>query len=366
MSTTRFVPAKTTDQKAQLDSARDHFYSLRLVEAYHILRRFFDRLPFQPEPDHAEYMGIFARVLSELGKSSELKFYMPILENWYERNRSTAMGYALAVLYRSLPEPRPEMMRKVLEEILAGDCSKGYRARAKMMLAYYYDWAKNDLVTCRAVIDTIEEPEDSKTRTLWQIWRVKVLRDQGRLDEAQLELNKVFAGVSVETDWYGYFSAMVIQAGIKAAQGDRPGALKVVGEARERFGNKNLKTVNILMDQMEKRVNQRPEPPFMKLRQEERRSTLTFGRNRATFKRGTPAERVLDVLVRRGTATKKILVEVALDRTYGGSSDDKLVYHHIHSLREKLRDLKLPDDVLVLEGDGYRLQAKVQLESEEI
>ncbi len=365
MSTARLVPARTTDQKGSLDAARDHFYALRFNDAYHILRRFFDRLPFQPDPDHAEYMGIFARVLSELGKSSELKFYMPILENWWSLRRDPAMGYALAVLYRSLPDPRPEPMRKVLEEVLSGECTHGYRARAKILLAYYYDWAKDDLVTCRAVIEGMEEPEDQNTRTLWQIWRAKILRDQLKLDEAQAELDKVFAAVSMETDWYGYFSAKVIQAGIKAARGDRAGALSVVADVKRDFANKNLKTVNILIENMEARVNKRPEPPSMRLRQEARRSILTFGRSSVTFKKNTPVERVFDLLARLGSASKIQIVEEALARPYLGSRDDKLVYHHIHSLREKFRQLGLPEDVLELDGEEYRFLANVQKDEEE-
>ncbi len=365
MSTTRFVPNKNIDQKSQLDAAREHFFSLRFVEAYHVLRRFFDRLPFQPEPEHAEYMGIFARTLSELGKSSELKFYLPVLENWWELRRDPAMGYALAVLYRSLPEPRPEMVRKTLELVLSGECSKGYRARAKMLLAHYYEWAKGDLITCRAVIETMEEPEDEHTRNLWRIWRAKVLRDQMRFDEAQAELDAVFANVSLEKDWYGFFSANVIQAGILTGKGDRAAALKVVAKVRALFENKNLKTVKILMDEMEARVTKKPEPPTVKFRRETRRSILSFGREKATFKRGTPAEKVLVLLAERGFATKRALVEEALGRTYEGGRDDKLIYHHVHALREKFREMKLPDDVLLLEKEGYKLQAKVLVEGEE-
>lgn len=366
MSTTRFAPVRTTDQKAQLDSAREHFYALRFVEAYHVLRRFFDRLPFQPEPDHAEFMGIFARVLSELGKTSELKFYQPILENWYFRTKDGQMGYALAVLYRYLPEPRPESVRKTLEEVLSAPCSDGYRARAKMLLAHYYEWAKNDLVMCRAVIESIEEPGDPNLKTLWLIWRAKILRDQNRFGEALEVLDRVFHSITVDSDWYGFFSAEVILAGILAAKGDRAGALKVVEEVRALFEKKNFKALKILTDELEERVTRRPAPPAVRIRQDARRSLVWFGKGRASFKRGTPTERMLDLLVREGAATKKNLVERALNRPYVSGRDDKIVYHHVHTLRSKLREISLPEDVLVLEGEGYRFQATVHLESEEL
>jgi DNA-binding response OmpR family regulator len=113
-------------------------------------------------------------------------------------------------------------------------------------------------------------------------------------------------------------------------------------------------------------VLKRPEPPSVRFRQDTRRSVLLFGRGQATFKRGTPAEKVLALLAEHGSASKKRLVEEALGRSYDSSRDDKLIYHHIHALREKFRELNLPDDVLVLEDEGYLLQAKVQIEREEI
>ena len=76
----------------QLEEAKACFYSWRLVEAYNILRRYFDRLPFQPEPEHAEYIGLFVRTLAELGKDYELKFYVTELERWradYRQARTT-------------------------------------------------------------------------------------------------------------------------------------------------------------------------------------------------------------------------------------------------------------------------------------
>ena len=57
-----------TKIQKELEKAKEYFYQLKLAEAYSILRRYFDRLPFKPEPQHGEYMGMFIRVLSELGK----------------------------------------------------------------------------------------------------------------------------------------------------------------------------------------------------------------------------------------------------------------------------------------------------------
>ena len=99
----------------QLEEAKGYFYLGRLLEAYGILRRYFDRLPFKPEKGHAEYIGIFARVLLELGKENDLKFYMVELERLYQKSREPAIAYPLAVVYAYLSAPKMESAKAVLE-----------------------------------------------------------------------------------------------------------------------------------------------------------------------------------------------------------------------------------------------------------
>ena len=77
----------TPKQTLLLEEAREHFYAWRMLEAYNIFRRFFDRLPFSPEKEHAEYIGPFVRVLFELGKEFELKFYLAELEKLYQKQK---------------------------------------------------------------------------------------------------------------------------------------------------------------------------------------------------------------------------------------------------------------------------------------
>src|SRR4051812_46493744 len=92
----------------QLEEAKAHFYAWRMLDAYNLFRRFFDRLPFQPDPRHAEYIGIFVRILGELGRISELKFYVAALERQYAREKNPVIGFALVVVYTNMSEPRPE------------------------------------------------------------------------------------------------------------------------------------------------------------------------------------------------------------------------------------------------------------------
>lgn len=166
-----------------LSQAKGHFYSLRLNEAYTLFRRFFDRLPFNPEQSHAEYIGMFARVLAELGKTSELKFYMGELERWYAKSPDPAIAYQLGVVYSYLPEPRIEAARRLFERLMRDPNAQSYRLKARMMLADYYD-VKNDIAACRQLIFGVELDaiDDFILRLMYRVWRAKILRDEGRLD----------------------------------------------------------------------------------------------------------------------------------------------------------------------------------------
>src|SRR4051812_40813992 len=116
--------------KAQLEEARALFYSWRLMDAYNILRRFFARLPFQPQKEHAEYIGMFARTLAELGKTRELQFHMSELERLYRKTKSPYITYQLAYVYRYVPEANLKESKLMLEELLRDADAKEFHVKA--------------------------------------------------------------------------------------------------------------------------------------------------------------------------------------------------------------------------------------------
>src|SRR5687768_15731174 len=110
----------------QLEEAKALFYAWRLVEAYNIFRRYFDRLPFKPERAHAEYIGMFVRTLVELGKDYELKFYVAELERWHEKARLPEIAYPLAFVYYHLTPPRFEASRALFESIVKDPTARDF------------------------------------------------------------------------------------------------------------------------------------------------------------------------------------------------------------------------------------------------
>ena len=168
-----------------LEQAKAYTYALRMVDAYNIFRRYYDRLPFQPEREHAEYIGLFARVLAELGKEYELNFYVTALEKLNDSLNDFGVKYQLGVIYRYLAIPRPEASRKVLEEILKDPNGKDFHARAKVMLADYYDTYKDDVGACRRLIFSIEPQADTTLQVYVDIWKAMIIRNEGNLVEAE-------------------------------------------------------------------------------------------------------------------------------------------------------------------------------------
>ncbi|MBI1859750.1 MAG: hypothetical protein HYR96_02385 [Deltaproteobacteria bacterium] len=217
-----------------LIQAKEHFYALRLLESYAIFRRFFDRIPFQPEKRHAEYIGMFARLLAELGKTSELKFYMGELERWQSKLHDPSIAYQLAIVYSYLPEPRIESARRIFEQLLKDPNAADYRLKARMMLADYYD-NKNDLGACRQLIFGVDlnDVDDPVLNLMYQVWRGKILSDENQHDEAMKIVTSVLEQVSVETNWYLYWWCKVILARTYFRVKRKKDAQRIITEVKE-------------------------------------------------------------------------------------------------------------------------------------
>jgi tetratricopeptide (TPR) repeat protein len=205
-----------------LVQAKNHFFALRLLEAYTIFRRFFDRIPFKPELGHAEYIGMFARVLAELGKTHELRFYMSELERWKEKTGDPAISYQLGIVYCYLPEPKFEKAKQIFEQIILDPSAQEYRIKARIMLADYYD-DKKDIVACRRLIFSIDPKtvSDTSLALMVDVWRAKILRDEGNFVESRQILDEIFKKVTPETNWYVFWNSKLILARLYFLEGNR-------------------------------------------------------------------------------------------------------------------------------------------------
>jgi DNA-binding winged helix-turn-helix (wHTH) protein len=344
----------------QLLEAKEHYYALRLVEAYNIWRRYFDRIPFQIDREHAEYIGMFVRVLTELGKAHELKFYVPELERHYEKTKDPAIGFALGIVYRNLPDPRAESARRVFEEVIRHPEAGPYVAKAKMLLAHYYDWKSGDTAACRQLIDSIPEPEDPSIRLLWRIWQAKILRDEKRFDEAQAVLEEVLGTATLETDWYAHYSAKVVLAILFIKRDDLQSASRVVAEVRRLFEGRNFKSLRIQMEELEKQLREKSTLGVVQFVSRPEGSVFIYQNRELKLKHESPAEKLLTLMIKRKILNKEGIVRQLYDRDYNGVEDDRLIYYHVHALRKRLQTIGIPGEAIVTEDEGYRFVPKVE------
>jgi len=350
--------------RQQLEQARAYFYAWKLTEAYALLRRFFDRMPFRIEKEHAEYIAIFVRILVELGKTNELKFYVSELEKARERNAAAAdpvVLYALAVVYLNLAEARPEAARALLEKVIADPRAVDYHAKAKMFLANYYDRYQDDLAACRLIIDSIGPVEDPSLRVLVDIWRAKLLRDEQRYSEAEALLVTILADLDVTRDWYAYYTAQIVRAILCLRQGRMEEAAGVIETVRRDFQGRPFRSLQIQLDALDKQLEKESSLDCIELIPGDRTSTFVYSSRRLTLKKKSPAEKLLTVLARKRYLDKAGIARNLYDRPYDGVRDDKRIYYHIHSLRKRLRQIGLPADAITNEGAGYRLVPKVRV-----
>jgi tetratricopeptide (TPR) repeat protein len=344
----------------QLDEARGHFYSWRMVEAYNIFRRFFDRLPFRLEKEHAENISMFVRVLGELGKINELKFYVGELERHYEKSKDPVITYALAVVYSNSSVQRPESARKLLDELVRNPAAQEYHARAKLFLANYYDRHKDDTAACRTIIDSIGDVTEPSVKVLVDIWRAKLLREEKKYAESEALLNLLFSQINSQKDWYPYFSAKVVLAILFLKQKRLEEASATIDEVRKKFEGRHFKTIQIQLDALQRQIEEESRLGIVRFVPGDNDSTFHYSNRSLKLKKKSTAEKLLSLLVRKKFLDKGVIVRNLYNRQYEATRDDKLVYYHIHSLRKRLLELGLPSDAIRSEGEGYRFVPEVE------
>lgn len=345
----------------QLEEAKTLFYSHRLVEAYNILRRFYDRLPFEQRPEHAEYIGMFARVLAELGKENDLRFYLSELERLYDQHRSPALGYQLGFVYTYLRDAKPEAAKRLFEEILKNPEAKQYHVKAKLMLADYYDSVQNDVGTCRQIIDSIKEVDVPELQVLVDIWRAKILKDEGQLAAAEAKLKELLPKIDIQRGWYAYYSAQLVLANLYLKEKRFQDAEGLIAEVRRIFENKRFKSMLEQFAVLEKRIAEARQPAELQLKINEEEMSLAYESKSLLLDSDTPADKFLMLLAKKGYLDKAFIVKNLFQKSYNGEQDDKLIYHAVHQARKRLQSVGIPKDAVESVDSGYRFVPKVRI-----
>ncbi|MCB9254683.1 MAG: helix-turn-helix domain-containing protein [Bdellovibrionaceae bacterium] len=343
----------------RLKQAEEYFYSCRLVEAYNILRRYFDRIPFKLEPGHAKYIGFFTRVLLEMGKTHELDFYIAELEKHYSQLNTPEVTYQLGMVFLSKGDFN--QAKEKFEETIRNPNGQGYHVKAKMCLMRYYE-IKKDYIACRLLLDSIPPQPDAMTKTLLDIWRANILRYEGNLDASDAILNELRERVTFEANWYEYVYVRFIQAWVQLDRKNYVEASQIIEEVKLRVESKRSKTVNIILDELKAALAERTSIGHIEYYSDDSRAgyIVKYLGKSVHLKRSNPKEKLFMLFLKHRFLEKDVIVNTLCDREYVPKVDDRLIYSQIHSLRKQFKSLGLPKNVICSENNGYRLVPTVK------
>jgi tetratricopeptide (TPR) repeat protein len=349
----------------EIEKARAYFYQLKLADCYNILRRYFDRLPFKPEKGHAEFIGMFARVLSELGKKNELNFYMAELEKLEVRMDSPEITYQLAMVYVNSDPPKIKMAASLLEKLITkGDIGE-YEAKAKMTLAYCYDSTSKNIEAIRELIFTIGPVEDQSVRNLLETWKAKVYRDEGKFAQSQAILDTLLASLKPDADWYSYFTAKIISIGLYRDWGKEDLARKILLETLSLSKEKPLKTVKRQLEFIQSTFADEKTSSPLVFRIAKNKRVLSFRDQSIEIDESRPIEKLTSLILTQKRLTKEEIIEALFSRNYS-ELDDSTIYYQIHGVKKFLKKLGLSNPKLEKSGPYYEFKGEVQLLEEHL
>jgi len=350
----------TDAQKRDLERAVACCYAWRLHEAYAIFRRYFDRLPFHPEAEHAEYIGLFTRVLSELGKERELEFYQRVLEHLTQHSQDPRLIFPLAVVYRQTSEAFPEKSRQLFELILRNEQAKPYHAKAKMFLAQYYR-QKLDYAACRQLIWSIDPPEDRYMAALLKIWKGFVHCFEKQFTEAEKLFLDVLKETSPESDWYGFFCAQHGLTMLFLEQGDLKNARRLVDQLKKLLRDRPSRMAQIQLKQIEGGLQQKEAVGPIQLTISEFERIVAYANQSLKIDADLPKNRLLVQFLKKRSLDKTMIIQSLFRRVYKGPEDDNLVYQYIHWMRQTLKKIGVPSKAIIHKGFAYQLLPRVNI-----
>ncbi len=247
----------------QLENAERLFFSLSLYEAYRILRRFFDKVPFEFTKSHAELSPIFCRTLAELGRGRELEFYFEQIEAQYQESKEALLGYSGAIFYLYLRIPQPSF--EIYLEDLLGRIDKMSSFSHQLYLAFIYcAYLRGDLRQCleraRLLESELNElrplsPERQRVQVTLELWRSKISMAEGNLEEAVQILEHASLAPILKNDWRLFFVNQVSLAALYARTHRSRKATAIFRALSHQFDRKGLRIVQTQLRILEQQIS---------------------------------------------------------------------------------------------------------------
>lgn len=353
-------------QKKDLDKAKDLFFSWKLHDAYAIFRRFFDRLPFSPQAEHAHFLSYFIRCLLELGKERELNFYLNQVEKLSLKWKTPELDYQLAEVYILGNSKNLGIAKSLLTQLISNTSAKHLHTKAKMLLAFCYDCEGDSINACRRIIDSIEEISDRPTQLNVELWRIKILRDEGKGDLARVQLEMFLKEIDLVRDWYAFFTAKILLGGLMADQGEKDQANQLLMETMEIAEKSPFKTIKAQLKALEEKINSKKDAPSILCEQGINGWKLSCNQKSVELKHQTMVARIFELFIKTDRVEKSQMAKKIFQKQYEPMEDDNKVHFQIHSLRRLLQDLDFESDPICFEDGAYRLIPKVIIHEGEV
>ena len=353
-------------QRKELEKARELFFSWELHEAYAILRRFFDRLPFAPEKEHALYLSYFIRCLLELGKERELQFYVNQIEALYDKWKTPELAYQLAEVFCLGPEKSIPKAKQLLNRVISDSGATYLHPKAKLFLAYCYDYENADVASCRQIIDSVPDSEDRTTQLNIELWRIKVVRDEGNHHKAEASLRSFIGKIDPRRDWYAFFSARILLGGLFATTDRKEEAQILLEEMKKTVETSPFRTLKNQLLALEEKISVKPPLPELMCEQGIRAWRLSFKQRTIEIKHQTSAARLFEMFTKKNWIEKSQLAKRLLKKDYHPQEDDSKIHFQVHNLRKLLVELDCGMDPICFEEGGYRLVPSLKILEGEI
>jgi len=341
----------TLDDRAQ--EARQYFYAYQFRAAYQIYSRLFSTLPFHVTPSQLTHIAFYARTLIELGRLSELKFYIPILETHYQKTGGAQLAYALGFVHdvvgsKKASHPLFEYARDNAKE------DTDLRIKATMMLARLAVSQSDSVHLIHSISTPAKDPQLAK---LLEIWRAIVMRYQGDADGSIRKLRSLIEVTPLAgEEWYCLLSSKDALVRSYLHQKDFNSARLEIESVRKVVMSHKLRTAEMHMGQLNEFYTKCLGEQAIIRTEKNHATQLAFG-GQQVWIRKEPLRRLVGLFQHQPTVTVNRLTSVL---SFGEDQLNLL----FDQLLEKLGQLGLPADSL--NRLGSRVQFVPALRSEKI
>ncbi len=347
-----------------LDKAKALYKELKIAEAYPLFRRFYDRLPFTFLPEHAECFGMFIRILFELGKQSELEFYASEFEKISKREQSPLIRYQTVYAMTELGKYPVSYAIRETEDVIRVADSDELKVKAKFLLAHIFDKFSRPADEIISLISHIEKPKDPGLAIYWETWQVKKLRFQKKYPEARALIEKLLNQKEIQQDWYTSFTLKIYLCGTYLDENNPEAAKAHLKEIEILVDEKPLKTCILQKEAIEERIWDRSTLAPITVKNTKEKSVISCGGRSIELNQKNAAEKVLQLMLKKGFINKDMIVKTLYDRAYASEKDDKLIYYHIYGVRDLLNQVGLPRNTIENKDSVYKLNTEVILEEQ--